>query len=217
MKKFVFFTCIVASLGLIAMGSKSFSQAPAPQNAPVQPNTATKNPQPNTPQPQVQQTQAPSDDFQIPSDAEPAAQPTAPVANPLPPEMMDPLLEGFFEDVGYNPTDRRDPFLPYLTPSQRLTQGPQVILEPLQKFALAQLKLVGIIWDVGTPKALIQDPTGTSHIIVENTKLGQEMGYVAAIREGEIIVVEQQISSEGKKSFQTKVIKLANPVNTSGT
>jgi type IV pilus assembly protein PilP len=210
MKKFALFIC----LGLIIVGPKSLAQAPAPQS----------NPQPSQEptQESLQEPVAPTDDFQVPADDAQVAQPdqqqqAAPMANPLPPEMMDPLLEGFFEDVGYNPTDRRDPFLPYLTPSQKLAQGPQVVLEPLQKFSLAELKLVGIIWDVGKPKALIQDPTGTSHIIVENTKLGQEMGYVAAIREGEIIVVEQQISSEGKKSFQTKVIKLANTVHTSGT
>lgn len=139
-----------------------------------------------------------------------ATQTVAPDAPNLPPEMSDPLLEGFFEDIGYSPTDRRDPFLPYLNAAQRMAQGPEIPLEPLQKFALNQLKLIGIIWDVGKPKALIEDPGGRSHIIVENTKLGQELGYVAAIREGEIIVVEQSMNPEGKKLFQTKVLKLSS-------
>ena len=161
----------------------------------------------------------PPDDMELPAVddlpvTDPAVAPaapteaTAPVA-PLPAEMTDPLLEGFFEDVGYTSTDKRDPFLPYMSEALRLSQGPSVPLEPLQRFALAELKLVGIIWDVGTPKALIEDPTGKSHIIIENTKMGQELGYVAAIREGEIIVVEQLINPEGKKTFQTKVLKLS--------
>lgn len=168
----------------------------------------------------VQMPQSPADMMDIPAGLEELAEPpvvpggavttsTGQSTPQLPPEMTDPLLEGFFEDVGYSPADKRDPFLPYLTPAQRLAQGPSAPLEPLQKFALSELKLVGIIWDVGTPKALIEDPTGKSHIIIENTKMGQERGYVAAIREGEVIVVEQLISQEGQKSFQTKVLKLS--------
>jgi type IV pilus assembly protein PilP len=129
---------------------------------------------------------------------------------PQPPEMTDPLLEGFFEDIQYNPTDRRDPFLPYMSPTFKMAQAPQIPLEPLQRFALSELKLIGIIWDVGMPKALIVDPTGKSHIIAENTKMGNGLGYVAAIREGEIIVVEQQSSPEGKKTFETKILKLSS-------
>lgn len=127
-----------------------------------------------------------------------------------PVEIVDPFLEGFFEDTGYNPTGRRDPFVPYLSTTIKVGQAQDVPLEPLQKFALSELKLVGIIWDVGKPKALMVDPGGRSHIIIENTKLGQEMGYVAAIREGEIIVVEQLMNAEGRKIFQTKVLKLSS-------
>lgn len=122
----------------------------------------------------------------------------------------DPLLEGFFEDISYSPSDRRDPFLPYINPELRLAMSPDIPLEPLQKFALGELKLIGIIWDVGRPKALIAEPTGKSHIIIENSKIGTERGYVAAIREGEVIVVEPLISPEGLKSFQTKILKLSN-------
>ena len=132
--------------------------------------------------------------------------------------MTDPLLEGFFEDVQYNPTDKRDPFLPYLTAPGLTKQAggggvprpvaPTGPLEPLQAFAVAQLSVVGIIWDVGRPRALIVDPTGKSHIIGENAKVGQNSGYVAAIREGEIIVVEELYDQEGRKSFQTQILRL---------
>ena len=91
-----------------------------------------------------------------------------------------------------------------------MAPGQGVPLEPLQKFALSQLKVVGIIWDVGKPKALIEDPAGKSHIVIENTKMGPDMGYVAAIREGEVIVVEPLISPEGRKSYQTKILKLSS-------
>jgi type IV pilus assembly protein PilP len=162
-------------------------------------------------QPQQQPVQpvisaAPGSPATAPADATATA--AAPVA-PMNPMMTDPLLEGFFEDLQYNPADKRDPFLPYFAiQKQKLALGDSTPLEPLQQFALNDLKVIGIIWDVGHPKALIIDPGGKSHIIVENTKLGKEFGYVAAIREGEIIVVEPIQDVEGKKGYQTKILKL---------
>lgn len=168
----------------------------------------------NTQLPAAAAEAAPANNLDNPTSDEmnaPTEVPVQAVVPPvLPPEMTDPLLEGFFEDSSYNPVDKRDPFLPYLNPAFKLAQVPQSSLEPLQKFALAELKLVGIIWDVGTPKALIADPSGKSHIILENTKMGNGMGYVAAIREGEIIVVEPQVSPDGRKSFQTKILKMTS-------
>lgn len=189
MKKFAFLGIIFVCM--LGIGLKSLGQNP---QAPIVP--------------------PPLDDMPLESEPElpqpPASVTEGATTTPMSPEMMDPFLEGFFEDVGYAPTDRRDPFLPYLSPTMKLTQAPDVPLEPLQKFALTQLKLVGIIWDVGRPKALVEYPSGRSHIIIENTKVGQEMGYVAAIREGEIIVVEQLVNAEGRKSFQTKILKLSS-------
>src|SRR5690606_25012264 len=135
----------------------------------------------------------------------PTEAPVDPLAGPQDPNAVpsqnvvptDPQFEGFFEDIGYNPTDRRDPFVPYINPELKLTLAQDVPLEPLQKVALGELKLIGIIWDVGRPKALVVDPAGKSHIIIENSKIGTERGYVAAIREGEVIVVEPLISPEG--------------------
>lgn len=121
------------------------------------------------------------------------------------------ILEGFFEDINYSPTDKRDPFLPYLTMTKIkvVNATPDSPLEPLQQFALDQLKIIGIIWDVGKPKALVSDPAGKSYIVTENTKVGRDFGYVAAIREGEVIVVEQVQDGQGNKSYQTKILKLS--------
>lgn len=156
-----------------------------------------------------------SDDFSVPPENETAADAVSkgPSENSsdsqVQAKMGDPLLEGFFEDLQYDPADKRDPFLPYFaTAKTRLTMeqtGPQ---EPLQKFALGELKVIGIIWDVGRPKALVSDPGGKSYIITENSKVGKEFGYVAAIREGEVIVVEPIMDAEGKRGYQTKVLKL---------
>ncbi len=77
----------------------------------------------------------------------------------------------------------------------------------LQRFELDQLELVGIIWDVSRPKAMIKDPNGTLHVVEANSKVGRNNGYVAVIREGEIVVVEP-IEDEGKTSYTTRVVSI---------
>ena len=107
----------------------------------------------------------------------------------------------------YDPKNKRDPFQPYygqleLLPG--LSLGPVMFL---QRFELEQLELVGIIWDVSRPKAMIKDPSGTLHVVEQNSKLGKNNGYVAVIREGEIVVVEP-IEDEGKTSYTTRVVAI---------
>lgn len=138
----------------------------------------------------------------------------APSVVPVVPEGVDPALEGFYEDIQYSWEDKRDPFFPFLMLQKIkiVNERQQTGLEPLQQFALSELKLVGIIWDVGKPKALIVDPSGKSHIVTESAKMGKEFGYVAAIREGEIIVIEEQLDANAKRSFLTKILKINSGV-----
>lgn len=93
----------------------------------------------------------------------------------------------------YDPTGRRDPFRPYrlLRSTGEGEKGEQPLaLEPLQTYDLDQMQILGILWDVRQPRALIQDGDGKVHTLVKNTKVGRNNGYVAAIREGEVVVIE---------------------------
>jgi type IV pilus assembly protein PilP len=115
-------------------------------------------------------------------------------------------LEGLIEDYTYSPEGKRDPFMPVQTTSSAETMiGPTF---PLQRFDLDQLKLVGIIWDVKAPKAMLLDPNGKGHVIKVNERVGRNNGYVARIREGEIVVVESYMAQDGSTSYQTKIMKL---------
>ncbi|MBX3035024.1 MAG: pilus assembly protein PilP [Bdellovibrionaceae bacterium] len=108
----------------------------------------------------------------------------------------------------YDPAGRRDPFRPYRmvrTSDEKKAAG-EVAIEPLQKYDLDQLTLIGILWDVRQPRALIRDSDNNFHTIVKNTKLGRYNGYVAAIREGEIVVVES-IEEDGKPLRRTKIME----------
>lgn len=107
------------------------------------------------------------------------------------------------EGYVYDPTGRRDPFAPYKAIRIGRT-GP--LLEPLQMQDLEKLSLIGILWDVNAPRALVKDPDGKLHTLVKNTKLGRNNGYVAVIREGEVVVIET-VDEDGKSFKRTKILE----------
>jgi type IV pilus assembly protein PilP len=116
---------------------------------------------------------------------------------------------GIMDPFDYDQRGRRDPFvepIPDKPVQQGNIHGP---LLPLQKFELSQLALVGIIWDVKHPKAMIKDPTGSTHVVGTNTKVGPRNGYIAVIREGEMVVVETT-EQEGKLVSSAQVVKIVH-------
>jgi type IV pilus assembly protein PilP len=116
------------------------------------------------------------------------------------------LLQGIIEDYNYVSEGKRDPFMPLSgLENSGATIGPMF---PLQRFDLDQLKLVGIIWDVKNPKAMILDPQGKSYVVKVNERIGRNSGYVARIREGELVVVESFTGTDGKVTYQTRLVKL---------
>ena len=121
-----------------------------------------------------------------------------------------PLIQNA-EGYNYDPTGRRDPFKPYGQSQTAQAPGvsePVAPPEPLQLFEVNQLKLVGIIWEVKNPKAMIKDPVGKLHMIRKETKVGRNNGFVAAIREGEVVIVEPTIGENGMPSAITRVLNL---------
>jgi type IV pilus assembly protein PilP len=149
-----------------------------------------------------------------------AAQPTDPNA----PENITapaPVPRMGNEDYTYDPTGRRDPFKPYRTlqmiqakppPSTSASAGassnePQIPLEPLQRWDLERLKVIGILWEVRAPKAMVRDPDGVVYTVMKNSKVGRYSGYVAAIREGEVVVIET-LEYDGQSKKETKILEL---------
>jgi type IV pilus assembly protein PilP len=107
----------------------------------------------------------------------------------------------------YEQRGRRDPFVRPeddrpVAPGQ--LHGP---LLPLQRYELAQLTLIGVIWDVRRPRAMLKDADGNTHIVGPNAKIGPRNGYVAVIREGEIVVVET-LDLNGKLISSAQVVKI---------
>ena len=149
--------------------------------------------------------------------------PPPPVDTPelgAPPAHTEALVPGFQNPEGYtyDPTGRRDPFRPFGQFGPKVLQAIQVpgangaspvmSSEPLQQYDLSQLKVVGIVWEIRNPKAMVQDPLGKLHLVLKESKIGRNNGFVAAIREGEVIVVEPTVSEDGMQTANTRVMTL---------
>jgi type IV pilus assembly protein PilP len=133
---------------------------------------------------------------------------------PVAPDNEMPVFQNA-EGYHYDPAGRRDPFKPYgesqviqqETPKGQAQEAPTPT-EPLQAFDVSQFKLLGIIWQVKDPKAMVADPSGRTYLIRKQTKIGRNSGFVAAIREGEVIVVEPSVGENGTQTAVTRILNL---------
>lgn len=125
------------------------------------------------------------------------------------PQSQAPLENLVRDGYVYDPTGKRDPFKVFKTvrPLQVDAIKQTEILEPLQRWELERLRVVGILWDVRTPRAMIKDPDGVVFVVTKNSKVGRNEGFVAAIREGEVVIVETKYE-DGKALRDPKVLEL---------
>jgi len=147
---------------------------------------------------------------QVPVPQEPAASPSAtdqvtespsvPTAEPL---------AAFLEPYLYDTREgRRNPFKasaliePGVLSNQYM--GPAT---PLERFELDELRLLAIIWDVKNPRAMFLDPTNEVHTIGKDDRIGRRRGYVAVIREGEVVVVESTTYG-GEPVYSTRILRM---------
>jgi type IV pilus assembly protein PilP len=103
----------------------------------------------------------------------------------------------------FDPTGKRDPFKPF-GPKTSPNAGIPAKLEPLEEFEIDQLQIVGILWDINKPRALIRTPKNDLFTVYKNSKIGRNNGSILAIREGEIVVSEIRYE-DGKTIKETRV------------
>lgn len=140
------------------------------------------------------------------------AQPQNPAAKKAvipPPQSLKPMqpytppgLMGLGANV-LSDSSRRDPFrlpqylinkLTYKVPMALAPSDPQAIddrIEPIRRWNTSDYTLVGIIWEVKNPKALVRDIQNRVHVIRINDKVGNLNGAVTSIREGAVTVTEK--------------------------
>lgn len=99
---------------------------------------------------------------------------------------------------GYEAAGKRDPFRPL---SMLRAPQPQKVepLTPLQRYELAQLRLVGIVQNIEPPRAMVEDSAGLGFILTPGTPIGRNGGFVAEIRDREVVVEEWHTDVIGER------------------
>jgi Tfp pilus assembly protein PilP len=118
-------------------------------------------------------------------------------------QKSDPQSSANFSTVG-----KRDPFRPF-TLNTRAHNRPRENLSPLERYDLGQLRLVGVVWHVKEPSAMVEDSVGLGYIVKLGTPIGANDGKVKSIKPNEIIIEETYVDLFGAKKKREVNIKLS--------
>lgn len=124
---------------------------------------------------------------------------TAGAAGEMPPEQTAPVkVEKTYR---YEARGRRDPFesilkqeLPVIGP---LPKDPNRPLEPLEKFDLSSMQLMGIVWGGLGRRAVIKAPDGKGYFVTVGTYMGQNGGQVVAVENDRLVIKEKHRNMKG--------------------
>lgn len=109
------------------------------------------------------------------------------------------------EEYNYDPIGKRDPFKSLVV--EELTNRPKP-KTPLQQFDIDQLTVVGIIWGISNPKAMIQAPDGKGYVVGKGTPIGKGRGKVTRITQREVVISEEYRDFEGKLLVNETALKI---------
>ena len=115
-------------------------------------------------------------------------------------------------DYIYDPTDKRDPFQPFIavqTPIKPV--GEEIPITPLQKYDLSQLKLVAILIGQGGGRAMVEDAEGKGYIIEKGVYVGSNFGRVKAVLKDRVIIEERYKDYLGEVRLKEIVLQLHPP------
>jgi len=130
-------------------------------------------------------------------------------------EALNQDLESFFTAFIYDPENRRDPFVP---PAQQKKQNVDVgkgrkivsTIDSLKSFESSDYRVIGIMWNVNKPKAMLIDPNDRIHTVYKDDRLGKRDGYISGIKENGVVVIEPIIDTRknAKKKFRTITLEV---------
>ena len=128
---------------------------------------------------------------------------------------MTPKLRSTTIPKAYDATGKIDPFEPLyrekpvsVKEKKRKKRIPQT---PLERIALSQLKLVGIIVASSGNRALVEESTGKGYVIKKGTYIGVNSGKVVQIKKEKVVVEEEFEDVFGKTKLRQREIKLPKP------
>ena len=131
-------------------------------------------------------------------------------APPPPVQTPEPVDNYHYEAQG-----RRDPLEPLVKATPALEgelrpkpRSAERLPEPLERYDLSSLKLVGIVWGELGRKALIKAPDGKSYFATLETYMGKYSGRVIMIANDHLVLEEEYINAEDKIVPKTLTIPL---------
>ena len=114
--------------------------------------------------------------------------------------------EAATEEYNYNPIGKRDPFRSFL--ADELAPDTRKVVTPLQRYDLDQLQIIGIIWGISSPRAMVTSPDGKGYVVQKGTLIGKNWGKVSRITQDEVIISEEYRDFEGKLIVTEVPLKL---------
>ena len=102
----------------------------------------------------------------------------------------------------------RDPFRP-MTLRTKVAHRNRENLSPLERLDLGQLKVVGIVWDIKEPRAMVEDTAGLGYTVKVGTPIGSNDGKVKAIHRNQILIEEISADIYGQRKSRDVSMKLA--------
>ena len=117
------------------------------------------------------------------------------------------------EGYVYNPIGKRDPFRSFLAAGERGVED-ETPRTPLQRYEIDEYRLVGIIWGIDRPRALVEDPDSVGHVMEIGTYIGKNWGKVTQITSSEVVVTEEYQTIDGE--LVVNPIRMVLPVNVNG-
>lgn len=109
---------------------------------------------------------------------------------------------------------KRDPFIPFIKGEDKTSKEELERLPPLQRYELADLKLVGVLWGKKGYKALVEDNEGKGYSVVLGSRIGRNKGVAVKIDSNSVQVREEFIDYLG--STVVKESELILPSNAGG-
>ena len=102
----------------------------------------------------------------------------------------------------------RDPFRPMTLKTTALSRSRES-LSPLERLDIGQLKIVGIVWDIKEPRAIVEDSAGLGYPVKVGTPIGSNDGRVKIIRRDQIIVEEVYEDAYGARKKRDIAMRLS--------
>jgi len=105
----------------------------------------------------------------------------------------------------YDPGRHRDPFRPPTIASSTVSVSPRT---PLERYEIGQLRLVGVVWDGATARAMVEDSAGLGYIVTAGTPIGSNGGVVRRVEPRRVLIEESAINFYGDKEPREVVMEL---------